>query len=96
MNHPKKQKAEAIADSFSEISNLYQPLKSEDIKMPSLDHFKPAPLFEPYQIYEKMKTIKKNSFTVLGNIPWKIIDDFAVEKFTPLSKVYNSSTLAGV
>ena len=58
------EQAEVIASKFAEISNLYEPFKSEDIKIRNLEHSKPAPLFELFQIYEKIKTMKKKSSTV--------------------------------
>ena len=96
MDLPSENQAELIADGFSEISNLYQPLKTEDIQMPNSANSKPAPLFEPYQIYEKIRKMKKKASTVMGDIPWKIIAEFSVEFATPLSNIYNSSTLAGI
>ena len=45
---------------------------------------------------EKIKKMKKKSSTVLGDLPWRVILEFSVELSTPLSNIYNSSTLAGV
>ena len=88
--------AEFIADSFAEISNAYQPLKREDISIPDVGDSKPCPLFEPFEIYEKIRKMKKKSSTVLGDLPWRVILEYSVELSTPLSNIYNSSTLAGV
>ena len=96
MDLPSESQAELIADGFSEISNLYKPLKAEDIQIPNSENSKPVPIFEPYQIYEKIRKMKKKASTVIGDIPWKIISEFSVEFATPLSNIYNSSTLAGV
>ena len=96
MDLPSDQQAERIADDFSKISNLYQPLKSEDIQIPSMINSKPYPLFEPHEVYEKIRKIKKKASTVLGDIPWKIVTEFSVELSTPLSNIYNSATLAGI
>ena len=90
------EQAEVIAGKFAEISNLYEPLNSEDIQIPNLEHSKPAPLFEPFQIYEKIKTMKKKAPTVSGDIPWRIILEYSVELSIPLSNIYNSATLDGV
>ena len=57
---------------------------------------KPYPLFEPYQINEKISKMKKKVSTVIGDIPWKIIREFSVELSTPLSNIFNSATLGGV
>ena len=96
MDMPSDQQAEIIADEFAKISNLYQPLRSEDIEIPSLENSKPYPLFEPYQIHEKIRKMKKKASTVCGDIPWKIIFEFSVEFSDPLCNVYNSSTLDGM
>ena len=96
INEPSKTQAELIANKFSEISNLYQPLKSENVDIPCKDDSKMVPLFEPYEIYEKIRKMKKKASSVTGDIPWKIIREFSVELSYPLSNIYNSSTLAGV
>ena len=74
---PSQAQAECIADRFAEISNLYQPLNLEDVDIP--DETKPAPLFEPLHIHKKIKSMKKKTSTILGDIPWKIISEFSVE-----------------
>ena len=48
MDLPSDQQAERIADDFSKISYLYQPLKLDDIKIQSMVNSKPYPLFEPH------------------------------------------------
>ena len=45
-NLSSKQQAEIIADRFAEISNLYEPLKSEDVEIPDSRNSKPCPLSE--------------------------------------------------
>ena len=96
MDLPSNQQAEIIADEFQKISNLYQPLKTEDVEIPSFKDSKPHPLFEPSQIHEKIKKMKKKASTVLGDIPWKVISEYSVEFSDPLANIYNSSTLDGV
>ena len=46
-NETSQKQAEIIADQFASISNLYQPLKTEDIDIPSDVNSEPVPLFEP-------------------------------------------------
>ena len=92
VNQPSQTQAELIANKFSEISNLYQPLKPEEVKIPNKDDSKMAPLFEPYEIHEKIRKMKKKASSVLGDI----LREFSVELSYPLSNIYNSSTLAGV
>ena len=52
-----KMQAELTADQFASISNLYQPLNSDQIEIPNTEVLAPQSLFEPYQIYLKMKSM---------------------------------------
>ena len=91
---PSQAQAECIADRFAEISNLYQPLNLEDVDIP--DETKPAPLFEPLHIHKKIKSMKKKTSTIFGDIPWKIISEFSVELSQPLANIFNTATLEGI
>ena len=51
---PSEQQAKIIADKYSEISNLYKPLRSEDIALPTIENSKPYPLYQPHQIHNKI------------------------------------------
>ena len=85
-----QEQADIIADQFESISKLYQPLIVDDIEMPSTENSAPHPLFEPFEIYEKIKSMKKKTSTVPGDIPWRIITEFSVELSYPLSHLYNT------
>ena len=51
INHLSDQEqAEAIADHFSKIQNLYNPLKKDDICVPPFEQ-KDVPVFQPAQIW---------------------------------------------
>ena len=52
--------------------------------------------FEPYEIFEKIKKMKKKASTVIGDIPWKIILEYSAELSSPLSNIYNTATLDGI
>ena len=91
-----QEQADIIADQFESISKLYQPLNVDDIEMPSTENSAPHPLFEPFEIYEKIKSMKKKTSTVPGDIPWRIITEFSVELSNPLSHLYNTAVLSGV
>ena len=73
MDLPSEQQAEVIADRFAELSNLYEPLKYENIFIPNPEHSKPCPLFEPLQIYEKICKMKKKTATIYEDVHWRII-----------------------
>ena len=87
--------AEAIADNFDKIANLYDPLKKEDIEIPEDAQSRTLPLYEPHQIWEKIKSMKKKKSTVKGDIPWRIICEFSVELSSPLCNIFNTGTLNG-
>ena len=90
-----KDQVEIIANKFAEISAQYDPLNRENIVMPNPDPSSPPPLFEPYHVYQKIKEMKKKSSTVHGDLPWRLIREFAVEMSEPLCHIYNSATLDG-
>ena len=87
--------AEQIASQFSEISNIYEPLKTDDISLEGIKNMKPYPLMEPYLVHRKIKKMKSNSATVVGDIPIKVIKMFAYELSLPLSDVYKRSCKFG-
>ena len=95
MDLPSTAQAELIADQFAAISNEYDALKIEDIQIPDQTTSKQHPLFEPYEIHEKIKKMKKKASTVIGDIPWRIISEYSVELSSPLSNIYNTATLDG-
>ena len=88
-----KEQVEVIADEFGKISNMYEPLNKGDIKF-NCQNQKSYPLFEPMEIYNKIRKMKKKS-SVKGDVPWKIITEFSVELSFPLSNIYNTGTENG-
>ena len=87
--------AKAIAENFGKIANLYEPLKKENIQIPEDDQSRPLPLFEAFDVWKKIKTMKKKKSTVKGDIPWRIITEFSVELSSPLCNIFNTGTLNG-
>ena len=86
------EQAELIADNFSKISNQYNPINPEDIlrHTPSSKRNKKAtPIFEPHEVYEYLRKIKSNTATVKGDIPVKIVKEFAPELSGPLFAILN-------
>ena len=84
---PNQQQAEMIADQYAKISNQYKPLKSEDLDCSNMTDSKPLPLFDPYQVYLKIKKMKKKSSTILNDVPWKVIYEYSVELTKIFSKI---------
>ena len=95
-NVPSQIQAELIADKFAKVSQEYLPLDADDIIIPNATDSSPLPLFEPYQIHEKIRKMKKKSSNLVGDVPWRIISEFSVELSVPLSNVFNTAILDGV
>ena len=86
---------ENIADQFSHISNLYEPLKTDDICMDNIENLKPPPCFQPYFVHKKIKSMKNNTATVNGDIPINVIKMFSHELSFPLSDIYKRCCKSG-
>ena len=95
-NISSQSQTELIADRFAEVSQQYQPLKSEDILLPNLLESKPLPLFESQGIHCRIKKMKKMSSTIAGVIPWRISSAFSMELSEPISHMFNSALLSGI
>ena len=91
---PDQEQAEAIASTFSAISNEYQPVNREEIEIPP--HCSSTiPQFKPYQVRRYLEKIKVNKSTAPGDIPARIIKEFAQYLFIPVSDIVNSSLTGG-
>ena len=82
---PDQEQAEAIASSFSSISNEYDPVNREEIQLASFCSSE-VPQFKPYQVRRYLDKIKTNKSTAPGDIPAKIIKEcpcFGCSKLRP-------------
>ena len=82
------EQVELIADSFSKVSNQYDPINSEEIILKP-ENEKPVPFLEAHEVYEYLKRIKTNTSTVKDDIPAKLIKEFAPELSAPLADILN-------
>ena len=86
--------AEKVADHFAQISLEYDPI--------NFDNFPPrmrtilsnpdrvsAPQLEEYQVYKRINKAKKPNSTVPGDLPVKVVREFACELATPLTILFN-------
>ena len=89
-----QEQAERIAENQAKISNCYKEVQLSDILIPS---FEPSdiPQFNPSQVKEYILCLKANKSTPPGDIPVKIIREFAQSICTPLCDIINSSFLKG-
>ena len=86
--------AEAIADSFSAISNEYKPIQKDDISIPPF-HKSSIPQFQPKQVKKYLQKIKTNKSTAPGDIPAKLIKEFAHYLSIPVTDIINTALTIG-
>ena len=89
-----QEQAEAIADSFSSISNEYNPVNKEDISIPDFEKSS-IPNIKPYQVRTYLSKIKTNKSTPPGDIPAKVIKEFALFLCVPVADIINNGVSAG-
>ena len=89
-----QQQAEMIAEKFASIPNEYQPLKSEDISIPSFTESE-IPQFLPAQVWFALSRIKTNKATVPGDFPARLIKQFAAYLADPLTDIFNTGMKRG-
>ena len=89
-----EKQAEAIADSFSAISNEYESVKRDQINIPPFCESS-IPQFKPYQIKKYLQAIKTNKSTAPGDIPAKVIKEFAHFLCIPFTDIINSGLKVG-
>ena len=86
--------AEEIADFFSKISQEYDPLCLENlpqrVKTKLADDECDHPSFHEHDIYLELLGTKK-TFSVPGDIPTDILDEFLPEFCTPITAIINKS-----
>ena len=95
INHLSDQnQAEVIADSFCAIPNSYEPLKSGDVLVPPFDD-SDIPQFKPSEVWLLLAKIKTNKSTVPGDLPAKVIKQFAAYIAEPLTDIINTAIKRG-
>ena len=95
INHMSDQEqAEAIADSFSNISNEYNPVDKNQIRIPPFFQSS-VPQYKPHQIRKYLEGIKTNKSTAPGDIPAKIIKEYSQFLCVPFSDVINTGLKVG-
>ena len=89
-----QEQAEAIADSFSAISNEYEPVQKDDIEIPEFPETS-IPKIKPHQVRTRLQKIKTNKSTAPGDIPAKVIKEFTLFLCVPLANIINYGITAG-
>ena len=88
--------AEVIADHYSAISNLYDPLDYNDFSDYLSNNCTAPPKVQPRKVHSIIKTMNMKAATVKGDIPIKLISEFSVELAFPLAHIINSCLITGI
>ena len=89
-----QQQAEIIADKFASIQNEYEPLNTYDISVPHFEE-EEIPQFHPSQVWFALTRLDTNKATVPGDVPAKLIRQFAAYLAEPLADIFNSGLRRG-
>ena len=92
--HTDQQQAEKIADYFSSIPNEYEALKNDDIEVPPFTKDQILQ-FRPSQVWLQLSKVKTNKSTVSGDLPAKLIKEFAAYLAEPFTDIINTSLKRG-
>ena len=76
------------------IQNLYETLKTEDISVPPFVD-SDIPQFHPAQVWFVLSRINTSKATVPGDLPARLIKQFAVYLEEPVSDIFNTSMKRG-
>ena len=90
-----QEQAEKIADHQAAISNLYKGVELKDIDIPPFTE-EDIPLLGVKEVKEYILKLKVKKATPPGDIPVKIIREFAQYLSVPLCNIINSSIKEGV
>ena len=88
------EQAERIADSLSAISNEYTEIRKDDIDIPLFNRSS-IPQYKPHEIRKYLQKIKTNKSTAPGDIPAKIIKEFACFICIPMANIINTGLSVG-
>ena len=89
-----KEQAEKMADKFCKVSQEYEPLRTSDIQVPKFEKSE-IPSFVPKQVKKHLQKLKANKAVPPGDIPLKLIKQFASQLSIPLCEIINSSIKLG-
>ena len=91
------QSAEKLADFFSSISQEFSPIDPKNFS-PKVKNLlencsaQEKPKLEPYEVYARILKSKKPNSGVPGDVPVKLVKEFAVEYAEPVSRIFNQIT----
>ena len=92
-----RSQAEIIADHYAKISNSFEPLNKDDFQQFLTENSNSLPpTVEVESVVKKIKSMNKKAATLEGDVPMRVIAEFAEELAFPLSNIINESLLQGV
>ena len=91
----KEEQVEKIADHFCAVRQKFTALKTSAIEIPSFDK-NTIPQFSELEVENKLKEINPRKSVPEGDIPPKIIKQFAEQFKVPLTDIINSSIKQGI
>ena len=97
-NLSEEQSAERIADYFAQISQEFPPLDTSLLPprvQCNLESESAPPTIDEYDVYQKIKSAKKNKSGVPGDLPRVIVQDFAPELATPVRHIISNIVQSG-
>ena len=95
INHLSDQEqAEKIAEKFASIQNEFEPILSESITIPPFVENE-IPQFHPSQVWFVLSRLEINKATVPGDLPARLIRQFAAYLAEPLTDIFNASLRRG-
>ena len=89
-----QEQADVIANQFAKIQNEYEPLNKDDILLPSFKESQ-VPHFSSAQVWFALQKLDVNKATVTGDVPAKLLKEFAAYLAEPLADILNSSVGRG-
>ena len=90
-----EEQAEKIADKFSAVSQEYEKLNKDDIKIPNFCENE-IPQFSESEVRDILQKIDTNKSNVKGDIPAKILKLFSENLAKPIANLINASIRDGV
>ena len=96
-----EQSIEKIAQHFSNISQEFPPLTLQSLpddvisKIHQPVELQDLPVISDHTVYEKIKRSKKPRSSVPGDLPRRVVQEFAPELAAPASKIFRNITQTG-
>ena len=88
-----KECANAIAQHFASVSNLYEPVNLE--KLPAFLPSLPSPQVDEYDVYLKLKKLNNTKGTLPIDLPNRLRNEIMVELAAPLTNIINTCLTSG-